>query len=442
MLRAAAWARLLQGAASCNPLTLSRWSSALMATRERLWLCHADIGVVESALSLTTHPTSSFGEARDEGLGTTVLMVPTGRSDGRQQRKASFRMFGSTAQDQNCRVCVENSGSRRTRLRGFEEARCYARSLGLKSHKEWQEWRKSGLRPRDIPSRPDQVYKDKGWLSWGDFLEYVPVEIRPFEKARSYAWSLGLKSKEEWREWRKSGLSPHDIPSHPDQVYKGKGWLSWGDFLGYKEGYVPGEYRPFEEARDYVCSLKLKSQKEWEEWSSKSGERPHDIPSHPDEVYKEEGWLSWGDFLGYRPGHVARKRSTTKKRSFTEARDYVRSLGLKSQKEWYEWCKSGERPSDIPFHPDRDYKGKGWLSYGDFLGFDEGYDAAAEWRSFEEARDFVRSLKLKSGKQYTEWSQSDDKPHDIPATPHIVYKGKGWKTWGDFLGYRFQFRGR
>ena len=438
MLRAAAWARL-QGAASCNPPTLSRWSSALMATRERLWLRHADIGLVESALSLTTHPTSSFGEARGEGLGTTVLMVPTGRSDEWQQRKASFRMFGSTSQDQKCRVCIESSGSRRTRWRGFEEARCYARSLGLKSTEEWQEWRKSGLRPRDIPTRPDRDYKDKGWLSWGDFLGfkegYVPGEHRAFQEARDYVRRLKLKSKEEWNEWRKSDQKPHDMPSTPDQVYKEEGWMSWGDFLGYRPGYVEGEWRTFEDARDYVRSLGLKSLKEWKEWSSKSGVRPHDIHSHPDQLYKDKGWLSWGDFLGYRPGHVARKRSTTERRSFTEARDYVRRLGLKSYKEWKEWSKSGQRPSDIYSNPNRGYKDKGWLSWGDFLGYDEGHDAGAEWRSFEEARDYVRGLGLKSKEEWWEWIKSGQRPSDIPSNPDRVYKGKGWLSWGDFLGY-------
>ena len=439
MLRAAAWARL-QGAASCNPPTLSRWSSAIMATRERLWLRHADIGDVESALAIESHPTSSSGKSRDEGLGTTVLMVPTGRSDEWQQRKASFRMFGSTAQDQNCRVCVENSGSRRTRLRGFEEARCYARSLGLKSEKQWREWRKSGLRPRDIPYSPGEVYKGKGWLSWGDFLGYkegyVPGEHRAFKEARDYVCSLKLKSKEEWDEWSKSHQKPHDIPSTPDHVYKEEGWLSWGDFLGFDEGYDAGaEWRSFEEARDYVRGLGLTSQKEWKEWCE-SDQKPHDIPSAPDQIYKEEGWLSCGDFLGYRPGHVARKRSTAKKRSFTEARDYVRRLGLKSKKEWMEWSKSGERPSDIRSNPDRVYKDKGWLSWGDFLGFDEGYDAGAEWRSFEDARGYIRGLGFKAKKEWEEWSsKSGERPRDIPSTPNRVYKGKGWLSWGDFLGY-------
>ena len=323
--------------------------------------------------------------------------------------------------------------SRSRGWRSFEEARSFVWGLGLKSQKEWNEWSKSGERPRDIPSAPYQVYEEEGWLSWPDFLGYVAVEMRPFEEAQDYIRSLGLKSKKEWEEWRKSGLRPRDIPSRPDQVYEEEVWLSLGDFLGYRPGYVEGGWRTFEDARDFVRSLELKSQEEWYEWR-KSDQKPHDIPSCPEEVYKEEGWLSWGDFLGYRPGHVARKRGTTEKRSFTEARDYVRRLGLKSQEQWWEWSKSGQRPSDIYSNPDRGYKDKGWLSWGDFLGFDEGYDAGAEWRGFEDARDFVRSLKLKSEKEWREWSKSDERPPDIPSRPDQVYKGKGWKTWGDFLG--------
>ena len=327
--------------------------------------------------------------------------------------------------------------------RTFEEARDYVKTLGLKSQIEWKEWCKSDQKPHDIHFCPDEVYKEEGWLSWGDFLGYRPGHVArkrgttkklSFTEARDYVRRLGLKSHKEWRELCKSGQRPSDIYSNPNQGYKDKGWLSWGDFLGFDEGYDAGaDWRSFEDARDFVRSLELKSKEEWWEWC-KNGQRPHDIPSHPDRDYKEEGWLSWPDFLGYRPGHVARKRGTTEKLPFTEARDYVRRLGLKSVKEWRELCKSGQRPSDIYSSPNQGYKDKGWLSWGDFLGFNEGYDAGAEWRSFEDARHFVRSLKLKSVKQFREWSQSDDKPPDIPTNPEKVYKGKGWKTWGDFLG--------
>ena len=333
----------------------------------------------------------------------------------------------------------DSSGSHSTRrwLR-FEEAREYARSLGLKSWKEWQEWRKTKASPPDIPSHPDIVYKGEGWLSWGDFLGYnegyVVGEWRPFEEARDYARSLSLKSHEEWRERMKHiGVRPPDIPATPDQVYKDEGWLSWGDFLGFNEGYVPGEWRPFEEARDYVRSLGLRSQKKWKEWR-KNEEMPNDIPSNPDQIYKEEGWLSWGDFLGYTPGHIAEKRSRTKRLPFAEARDYVRSFCFKSQEEWREWSKSGLRPHDILATPDRDYKGKGWKSWGDFLGFNEG-NVAGEWRPFEEARDYVRSLGLESKKEWWEWRKSGERPTDIPSHPERDYKDEGWLSWGDFLGY-------
>ena len=330
----------------------------------------------------------SFEEARDFarslGLGSEKDWVEWRMSEKRPQDIPAdpclvYGGKGGPWQGWPDFLGLESDGScKRSRWWPFEEARRYAWGLGLKSKKQWHEWSKSGQRPPDIPSNPEQVYKEEGWLSWGDFLGfnpgYVVGEWRAFGEARDFIRSLGLESQTEWFEWSKSGLRPPDIPSCPAQVYKGKGWLSWADFLGYNEGYVVGEWRSFQEARDYIRSLGLESQTEWEEWR-KSGLRPPDIPSTPDQVYKGKGWLSWGDFLGYRPGHIAAKQSHSRKRSFTDARDYARSLGFKSYKEWQEWRKSGERPPDIPSDPDRVYKEEGWLSWGDFLGFRPGHIA-------------------------------------------------------------------
>lgn len=62
---------------------------------------------------------------------------------------------------------VEKRGAKR--WRDFEEAREFARSLGLGGYKEWRVWVKSGERPRDIPANPDQAqaYKD-AWQGYGD----------------------------------------------------------------------------------------------------------------------------------------------------------------------------------------------------------------------------------------------------------------------------------
>ena len=42
--------------------------------------------------------------------------------------------------------------------------------------------------------------------------------------------------------------------------------------------------------------------------SKKGGGRPSTVPSHPEVTYADEGWLSWGDWLGTEPGKVAEKR--------------------------------------------------------------------------------------------------------------------------------------
>ena len=56
-------------------------------------------------------------------------------------------------------------------------------------------------------------------------------------------------------------------------------------------------FLPFEEAREIVRKVGLKSCKEWEEWSRDC--RPADIPSRPDITYADEGWESYPDWLGY-----------------------------------------------------------------------------------------------------------------------------------------------
>ena len=55
-------------------------------------------------------------------------------------------------------------------------------------------------------------------------------------------------------------------------------------------------------------------------------------------------------------------------------------------------------------------------------------------RSFEDARKFVRSLKLKSFNEYRKYCKSGKKPADIPTAPNTVYENKGWISVDDWLG--------
>ena len=134
-----------------------------------------------------------------------------------------------------------------------------------------------------------------------------------------------------------------------------------------------------------------------------------------------------------------------KPREFKQAREFVRNLNLKNQNEWKAYCKEkGEnnlpkKPNDIPAKPERTYKGKGWVSYGDWLGTNIVATQEREYREFEEARSFVRKLNLKSEEEWLkyckgEYSYLPKKPDDIPVAVRKVYKFKGWIGMKDWLG--------
>ena len=60
---------------------------------------------------------------------------------------------------------------------------------------------------------------------------------RPFEEAREFVRSLGLKDIIEWTNYTignlpAKGTLPEDIPSNPNQTHKNFGWISWEDWLG------------------------------------------------------------------------------------------------------------------------------------------------------------------------------------------------------------------
>lgn len=251
-----------------------------------------------------------------------------------------------------------------------------------------------------------------------------------FVEARNFARSLGLKSRAKWVEWIASNALPINMPKDPSRVYAKNGWTSWGDFLG--SGYVAIQnrtYRPFFDAKIFVHTLNLKNQAEWFSFA-KTTNRPQDIPAYPNEVYAKDGWNGWGDFLG--TGYIAHK--DREYRSFLEARDYMRSLGLKSFDEWTKWGKSKKRPKDIPSQPYRTYKDEGWQGLGDFLGTGNIAPKDQIFRSLSDARALAHSLKLKNKEEWTVWAKTFERPSDIPASPRNAYKNDGWNGWGDFLG--------
>ena len=104
-------------------------------------------------------------------------------------------------------------------------------------------------------------------------------------------------------------------------------------------------WRSFLEARAFARSKELTNQAEWFRFC-RSGDKPDDIPTNPNQTYKAE-WRGFGDWLG--TGAVAPR--DRQYRSFQAARAFVRSKGLTNQAEWRAFCRSGDKPDDIPAAP-------------------------------------------------------------------------------------------
>lgn len=321
---------------------------------------------------------------------------------------------------------------KKSKFLDFCEALKFVHSLNIKTSVEWYQYCKSGNKPINIPSTPSGVYKNKGWKN---FRHWLGIENEPrlcFEKARSYVRGLGIVNHKEWRAYCISGKKPSYIPSSPESIYKDKGWIGWADWLG--SGFISNFdkkklFKPFEESRKFVHSLKLKSDSEWKSYC-KSGNKPIDIPATPHAVYKYDGWKGIGDWLG--TNTIA--TFNIEYRPFEKARSYVRSLGLKSQKEWKDYCRSGKKPNDIPYCVHTTYKNAGWISYGDWLGTKNISNRKIEYRSFEDARKFVQSLDLKNVNEWKKYCRTAQRPMDIPSGPNIIYKNSGWKNYSDWLG--------
>jgi hypothetical protein len=188
-----------------------------------------------------------------------------------------------------------------------------------------------------------------------------------------------LRNQLEFREWaagrlknRKLPARLGNIPANPDNVYSDL-WQGFNDFLGTPKPRTVGRvWRSFQQAREYVRSLKLTSYLEYKEWSNGKLKNkpgfPDDIPAHPYGVYgKGKDWKGISDFLGSKPSG-----KYVQMRPFAEARNLVRKLKLGSSTEYVKWAGGGvkgvpPRPPDIPVVPHAKYRSQ-WRGWADWLG--------------------------------------------------------------------------
>jgi Phage-integrase repeat unit len=169
-----------------------------------------------------------------------------------------------------------------------------------------------------------------------------------------------------------------------------------------------------EKAREFARSSGINNAKGWFS-ASKNGKLPDGVPSNPVQTYQAEGWISWGDWLG--TGRVADNEKEYW--DYKTAREFVHKLGLKDETEWYSYCKSGNKPPQIPTAVRKTYKDKGWKGMGDWLGTDT---IANQQRVLEEAIEYARALGLNTTEEWRDFTKSGKLLKSIPADPANVYK--------------------
>jgi hypothetical protein len=343
------------------------------------------------------------------------------------------------------------------RFRSFEQARDWVRSLKLKSSTEWFEFIKKSDFPFDVPKRPEQTFRNKGWMGYSDWLgngrtQYLLESSGrlSFEESRKWVQSLGLKGLKDWWAFCKAGKRPAEIPASPHTAYLDQGWKGYGDWLGTKRTRRT-KFASFEDAREYSHSLLLDNPHQWM-IHAKSSNLHETIPKDPDVHYKKNNeWKGWKDWLNKEyseslsDGDVedmkndtidmldeAIKQIGSKYLDYEQARDLMHTLRLKGQKEWFEFCKSKDFPKNIHKEPWSYYPE--WKNFADWLGTSRL--RPTKFISFVDAREWARSLNLSSRKEWDNYMQTKNRRLDIPTHPEKYYaKTKEWINIADWLGY-------
>ena len=392
--------------------------------------------------------------------------------------------------------------------------------MGLKSIAEWYAYCRSSESPDNISSSCNQTYNNE-WISWYDWLgkEKPRGLFLSFEKARKFAIKLGLKGKIEWKRYYHA-MVVKNIPSHPDETYKDCGWISWMDFLGYekrnrRQYKIEEDYfRRWSHNMSYILGLWFADgyitsrnvfgitlhkrdtyllRSIWKEMKSESkiyrSGNMSIIKVSSDKIYDSiiglggtkrksldmkfpsvpRKYLS--DFIrGYFDGDgcIYFDKSNQRYMSSFCCGSYVFICELKSllEKEIPEFrcsisivkpCKSIMKNRCVITSKNNAYRlGVGTNStkrLGLYLYRNEGlklfrkydlfqkggrnivvYSHDKKFLDFENARRYVRKLNIGGIKEWREYYKSIRRPSYIPSDPYKIYHSKGWINWYDWLG--------
>jgi hypothetical protein len=292
----------------------------------------------------------------------------------------------------------------------FFETRNYVRTLKIKSRKKYFE---HVIIHNNLPKRPDSL---EWWISWSDWLGtnnrfYGNNSFLTYDESKQIVSKLNIKTKKEWEIFCKQNKISN-IPRCPDKTYKE--WISWSDWFGIKSR-TDKNYETFESFIKILNDLNIHSKNKYISLYKK-----YNLPINPLSFYKID---SLKDIL-------PKKEIKKNKLDYSIAKEIVNKMNLKSQKEWFNVCKSNQIPDNIPKTPNKYYEDE-WISWNDWLGHNN--TTHKNYLTYSKAKEFLSTLGLTSLQEYYDYIILN-KIDFLPLQP-ITYYGINYISSDDFLNY-------
>lgn len=298
------------------------------------------------------------------------------------------------------------NGSKGLIYASYAEAQSAACKLAIRSQPDYKKRR---YEDSNLPAKPDETYRDRGWSTWYSFLKKsAPRVIASYENAKLHVLRLNITSRDEYRV---RYLEDPSLPSNPNQRYQNNGWTNWYDFLGNSK---PVFYESYTEAKSAVRALGINLQDEYRLRYYEDAR----LPATPNMIYLGKGWTSWTDYFG------RTKRNLLA--CYSEAQTTVQKLGIKSAVDYQ--LRRAE-VSGLPKNPSRYYSDNGWTTWSKFLG----NKPRLFYDTYSEAQKAAQLLSIKSFTEYLTRYKEDPL---LYSTPNRFYAESGWTSWADFLGTR------
>lgn len=180
----------------------------------------------------------------------------------------------------------------------------------------------------------------------------------------------------------------------------------------------------YTDCKNKISKLGIKKAKSFSEKikQMRMGDKSYyDVPLAADIFYRNNGWVSWAEFLGTN----LTRNTYIKKYSLDYLRKIAHELKFTSNTQWKKYAKE----NNYPVKTNIMYKNHGWLSWADFLGHIIQHKPS--YISYEDAMEYLISFKFKTIAEYQQHIR-ENLITNIPLYPRKVYKE--WLSWDMYLG--------